>query len=213
MALFACSGTTVLRGLVSFPFAGLWTASLVLEAPAAPSGAVTITAPGLALTGVVARGGSQYERTSVRVVGSTAGRRVVKKFWRGVPLRLPLADVVAAFSGALAADIDPALLAQRLEVWGRAADTGARELDALAAVAGATWRARDDGAIWLGTDAWPAVDLTHRTIAVAEAKRTRTIALEDFSLRPGVTLDGMRLARVTYRIDQERVRCDVVGQP
>jgi len=213
MAFLTCAGATVLRGQISFPTDGCWSAELTLEADAAPDGAVQLEGPGLSLSGVVARGGSLHGRTTVRVAGARVAQTVPARPWQGAPLRLPLADVAAAIGAPLAADIAAAVLATRLDVWTRPEDAAARELDALAAVAGVLWRVRDDGSIWLGSDAWPAVEIDHRVIDVDEADRVRTIAIEDLSIRPGVVLDGFRIARATYRLDRERVRLDIHGEP
>jgi len=212
MALFSCSGAAVLRGVVSFPARGVWFAELVLDTAAAPTGPVVIEASGMALTGV-ARGGSAYGRTAVRVVGGHGGHRrtLSPKAFRGVPLRLPLADALGELGEAVAATSTPAVLTARLPVWGRQATRLGEELDALADAASATWRVLDDGSTWVGVETWAESTLEHRVIDVAPAEGRRVLAVDAYSLRPGVMLDGARVSRVTYRITPERVRVEVYG--
>jgi hypothetical protein len=207
------NGLTVIEGTINFPYEGAWTSTLTIESDVAPTGRVTIEGPGLDLTGTVMGGGSAFSRTTVRIVGGAGQlvRSIGPRWWRKAPLRLPLGDVCDQAGETLSTSIASSILDQQLPAWTRAEGRAALELDALASLVGGIWRVRDDGTIWMGIDTWPTLEIDHRVTDVHVAQRWREIALDDYSVRPGVVLDGMHLGRVTYRITGDRVRCELSG--
>jgi hypothetical protein len=213
MVLIALDGLSVMEGSIVFPFDGAWTATLTLEGSVAPAGRVSLSAPGAELSGTVVGGGSAYGRTTLRIVGGAGNlmRSVGPRWWKNAPVRLPLGDACDAAGETLSSSSSPDVLSVTLPAWIRAEGRASQELYALAAAAGATWRIRDDGTVWMGRDSWPTLEIDHRTADVHAADRWREIALADLSVRPGVVLDGLRVGRVTYRISRERVRCEVQG--
>lgn len=213
MATITIAGLTVLEGSVTFPFSGAWTATLSVEGQTAPAGRVTIEAPGMSLSGTVIGGGSAFARTSVRVVGGAGqlSRSVGPRWWRGAPLRLPIGNVCDEAGETLSTLSDASVLGHTLSAWTRGEGRAARELDALVYTAGALWRVRDDGTVWVGLDTWPTLELDHRVTDVDVAGRFAEVAVDTYSIRPGVVLDGIRVASVTYRITGEKVRCELHG--
>lgn len=213
MATFTLNGLAVTEGSIVFPLDGAWTATLTLEGAEAPAGRVSLVGPGLDLSGTIMGGGSAYQRTTLRVVGGAGSliRSIGPRWWRNAPLRLPLGDACDAAGETLSPTSATDLLSIHLAAWTRAEGKASRELDALAKIAGAVWRVRDDGSIWFGVDTWATLEIDHRVTDVHVADRWRELALEDCSIRPGVVLSGMKLGRVTYRISGERVRCEVSG--
>lgn len=207
------NGLAVVDGSVVFPLDGVWTATLTLEGSEAPAGRVSVSALGAELSGTVVGGGSAFGRTTLRIVGGAGNlmRQIGPRWWKGAPVRLPLGDCCDAAGETLSTASDPGVLDQALPAWTRGECRASQELYALASVAGAVWRVRDDGTVWMGRDSWPVLEVDHRVTDVHAADRWRELALEDMSVRPGVVLDGMRLGRVTYRITGERVRCEVMG--
>ena len=213
MAAFTLNGLAVTDATITFPFDGAWTATLTLEGADAPTGRVAIEATGMSLQGTVMGGGSAFSRTTLKVVGGAGQlvRTIGPRWWRNAPLRLPLADACDAAGETLSTSIASSLLSVHLPAWTRAEGRAARELDALASLAGAVWRVTDGGTIWVGSDTWPTLEIDHRVTDVQVASRWREMALEDYSVRPGVTLDGLKVGRVTYRVTGDRVRMEVQG--
>jgi hypothetical protein len=213
MALVSVAGLTVLEGSITYPYQGAWTSTLVVEGKTAPTGRVSVDAPGMALSGTVVSGGSAYSRTSVRIVGGAGNlsRSVGPRWWRNAPLRLPVGSALDEAGEMLSTASDEAVLAHTLAAWTRGEGRAAREMDALTYSAGAVWRVRDDGTVWVGIDTWTDLDLSHHVTEVDVAGRYREIATSTYSVRPGMTLDGFKIVSVTYRITAEKVRVEIHG--
>lgn len=210
MSLVTLGGNRVHAATVSMPVRGAWHADVDVDADLLVEGErLTLTAPGLTLTGTARRAGIYSLRGGVRLYAGADGLRTEIRAvsYRRVYVRQVLADLARETGETISATADTAVLGTFLERFTRPRGSAA---DALAAlldlVPGATWRSLDDGSIWVGSNTWPTSDLLHQVIDDDIKDFTATIASETAALRPGVILDGRRVTRVEHSFEAGAVR-------
>lgn len=199
---------------ITRPLRGVWHAHLEVDSTVSLTGAVTIgVAEGaLELVGRVTAGAIIHERQAIRVVGGAAGlsKSLPARSYARSPLRVPLTDVLTASGERLASSSDAAALGTVLTRWTRTEGPASGALEQLVArVPGTIWRVTASGAVWVGTNAWPAVSLEYVTIEDDPARRVMIIASDDPTLSAGVTLDGRRLEHVVHRFASSGTRMEI----
>lgn len=206
----------ILRGNVHLPAeGGAWTAHVVLEGeddlPAGPR-EVRVVLPGdLELVGTVRRQGTFAATFSAELAGGAGGlasRGVAAKFYRQVPLRIPLLDVLSEAGELLAASSEAELLSMHLPSWSRVRGPAAHALRELLTAAGATWRVLPDGTVWIGRTAWPLQELDDDLLEDDPSMGLMTIAVDDAALLPPVTFRGRRIQHAVYRFDGPKLRLE-----
>ncbi len=219
MADLVCAGARVLRASIVRPRLGAWTADLVLDAAEPPTGAVELTSAdgALALHGTVTRGAAWQGRAEVRVVGGAAGLDAVlaPRAYRDATVRVVVADLLRECGEALAADADAAALATALPFWTREAEPARDALARVLERTGAAWRVRDDGAVWIGPEAWGEVEVPGDVLDLAPRDMRAVLGTDTVYglLAPGTTWLGQRVSLVEHVVTAERVRTHVTFEP
>ncbi len=207
------NGYPVVSGTVSRPRQGAWRADLRVdvEDPGRLAGRVTIVLGGRTFVGTARRAGPYLGATQVRVVGGAGGlaRSFGPKAYRGVPLRLPLLDVLGVAGEALAPSADPAAMATTLVFWQAVAQPAGQALASLvqAADGAPTWRVLPDGTVWVGRETWPACRLADfdQTDEDPELGRLE-LAADEPAIDPGQVFLGRRVSYVEHQVDARRIR-------
>lgn len=212
MALYTLNGRPILSGEIVLPAYGAWHAEFVVDSKTALSGSQVLQTPGLTLVGTVdpARSGVYQDgaRVTLRPGAGALWGEVGPKFYRNVPVSVPLADLLGSVGERVSTTADVAPLARVLPSWTRPAGTVANALDALVeAQAGSRWRALEDGTIWVGEHAWTATTFAHQVLDDHRVDGRLTIASEVPKLRPGVTFRERRIQEVRYVVTAQSVRC------
>lgn len=215
-AYCTANGYPVVSGRICRPRQGAWWADLRLDAPAtsAVTGKVTIglgAGSQRVLVGTARRVGTYRDAVHVRVVGGAGGlgRTFGPKAYRGVPLRLPVLDVLAAAGEVLAPSSDAAALATTLVAWQAIAQPASAALGSLAqAAAGSpTWRVLADGTVWVGPERWTTSKLATFDVTNEEPELGRIeLAADDPAIAPGEVLLGRRVSYVEHQVTAGRVR-------
>lgn len=202
------STRTVVAAHVRQVARGVWSADLTLDGDTRPRGAVTFQAPGLELRGTVDTGGVYTGQTFVRVVAGANGMQttVASKGYRNALARTVATDLLREVGETLSPLADAALLGRLLPFWTRAAGTAADALGTLADALGATWRALDDGSVWLGVDTWPPATFEHQVMHDMPEVGRSTLASDEATLRPAVTFAGRRVLRVEHDLTKTAFR-------
>jgi hypothetical protein len=203
---------------------GAWQAHLELGEDAAPTGAVTLEvareggAPAT-WSGVVDHGDTWQGRQKLLVragAGGLDGALERKEYVAGsvpVPAAKVVTDIVAVARERLA---DPALLALRglgFARWDRPGGFPAsRALGRAVKRLGLGWRFLDAGTIWIGTETWAAVD--DQLVSFLEDRDGDILAdrcaPDAAVLRPGTTIMGRRIYRVTYTVNGDGMRAELL---
>jgi hypothetical protein len=170
---------------------------------------------GLSWSATVTRQGFDGGRTFFRAVGG-AGRMstiLEAKAYQGVPVRIPLEDLVREAGETLSSTASAAVLGLFLGRWTRCRQSAAFALAGLLASAGRlstqgapSWRILADGTLWVGHETWPETKLEGRTL-LAEAPHRASVdllALEP-AVFPGETFDGRRISVVDHRFSSRRL--------
>ncbi len=221
MSELLANGHPVLAGTLRLPRTGLWLADLVVDTPEVLAGAVDLTSPDgtFALRGAVQRAGAPHSRCACRVVGGAGGlaTTLAPRFYRDVPLRQPLGDILRECGETLAPGVSAALLDTHLRAWSRRGMPGWAALAALLEAAGAAWRALPDGTLHVtAAEAWPEARASHPVTDESPTADWLELAPTepDPALLPGTTLvlDGEsrgRVSRVEYDLAGDRTRARV----
>lgn len=214
-AYCTANGYPVISGTIARPRLGAWWADLRVEVadPAAVTGPVTIAlgTGSQAFVGTARRVGVYRDATHVRVVGGRGGlaRTFGPKAYRGVPLRLPLLDVLAAAGEALAPTSDTTALSTTLVDWqGMAQPAGAALASLVQAANGSpAWRVLPDGTVWVGPEAWTASRLVAYDLTLDEPHLGRLeLAADDPAIAPGQTFLGRRVSYVEHLVAPDQLR-------
>jgi len=219
MALVYCRNTAgvVLEAYAATtvrPLSGVWQAELDVDSSAEITGPVTIVVAdgALSLEGTVGPSGKFAERARMRVIGGAGGlsRSLPAKGYARCPLRAPISDVLASAGEKLATSSDQAVLDTLLPRWSRLEGPASQALEMLVARApGALWRVTASGAVWVGVNAWPTIQLDHVVTDDDPARKVMEIAADDPTLTAGVVLDGRQVRHVVHRYEQGSVRSEV----
>lgn len=202
----------VVVGRLTLPRQGVWHADLMVDAPEAPKGAVTLrVGQKLTLQGTVLHANVFAGRVRCRIVGG-AGRlatEVAPKFYAGCPRRLPLTDLCEATGERIAAGTDKAFLDDVLTPsWTRVRGPAASALARL--TEGWSWRILPDGSLWVGQERWPeATGMADLVVLEDDEQRGRLVlATEAPELLPGQTLLGRRVSDIEITIEPEQLRVE-----
>lgn len=195
------------------PIRGLWHAEVGVDTSVLVDDAtMTLRGPSLALKGTTYRGGIYAAKATVRMVAGAGGLAKVlpaTSYFR-VQLRHCVEDILREAGEVLSSTSEAAVLDIFIDRWTRPRGSGADALATLLdAAPKASWRALDDGTIWVGTDAWPTLDVPYQVLSEDPAAGRLVVATETPFLRPGVTLDGRRITRVDHVFDDSSVRSEL----
>lgn len=204
------NGFAILGGQVFMPTRGAWVADVDLDTdfllPTAAHG-VTVVVQGNTLVGTVHRQGLYAGRLQARIVGGAngLGAQLRAKGYRAAPASLVVGDILREAGELLSASSAPQTL--MLARWNRPADPAGRALAAILSTLGYSHRVLPDGKVWVGVDAWPASAATGEVLS-RHGYGVRTLSPADGSpmLLPGTTLEGERVASVTYDIKPKATR-------
>lgn len=206
-----CNGFAVMRGRVTVPRLGAWVARISCSADEAVESPVALDLGDVTLEGAVVRGELYVGRWDGLIVGGAGGLQstVGPMAYRGVPRSVPWADLLSSSGEMLSSTSSAAALAEVLEAWSYMAGPAGTALSQLAG--SYSWRVLLDGTIWLGEDAWTAVDIEHELVSTDYANGSVVIATEapPVTLLPGVTFLDRRVVGVEHLIDPKQIRTGV----
>jgi len=212
MSFCSLNGLRVLRGSLTLPRLGRWHADLVVDTDAALTGPVKITFGdgALSFSGTVYRGDVFQDAFHCRIVGGANGlsKKLPAKYYRGVPLRLPLQDLLAEAGEALSTSSDEAVLARLLPKWTRTAGPAAHALAELADLGEASWRFMPNGSLWVGREGWLEVDFPHQLLKSDPTEDRIEISSDLPLLRPGTVFGGRRISAVFHSFGPDKTRTE-----
>jgi hypothetical protein len=212
MAWASLGDTAIIEARVELPRVGAWTADLALDTAEPPTGQVVLDLNGFQLTGTVRWGGMVADTSIVRVVGGAGGlgQELDPLSYQGVPLQVPLQDVLAAAGEALDAQSDPSLLQLLLPFWmRRRGPAGACLGQLVRQVPGAAWRMQPNGEVWAGVESWPDASLSDSDYLVLRedpSNRREQLFADTPSLLPGTTFRGRHVSVVEHSISADQLR-------
>ena len=214
MAAFiaALNGSPITEATITLPRVGVWRADVTTTAAVVPPpGPAVLNLGGQSMVGAFQRVGLGLDgNLTARVVGGAGGLAVTvqPKSYRGVPLRIPLTDVLLTGKERLSPTADPAVTGWTLTAWSTPRTSASGALTALLqAVSGATWRVLLDGTIWVGFEAWAPAIVPDAVVTDSEPDQGRlTIASINPAVLPGQTYAGQRVGRVEHRLADKMLR-------
>ncbi|MBI2388632.1 MAG: hypothetical protein HYV09_03360 [Deltaproteobacteria bacterium] len=212
MSFCSLNGLRVLRGSLTLPRLGRWHADLVVDTNAPLTGRVTTTfgEGAMSFAGTVYRGDVFQDSFHCRIVGGANGlsKELPAKYYRGVPMRLPLQDLLAECGETLSASADEAVLARLLQKWTRTRGPAAHALAELADLGEASWRFMPNGSLWIGREGWLEVDFPHQLLRSDPTDDRIEIASDLPLLRPGTVFAGRRVSAVVHSFGPDKTRTE-----
>jgi len=217
MSELTLNGTPVLRGRITLPRLGAWTADLLVDTATVPTGRVVLTAQdGRSLVGTIARGNVVSERSEVRVVGGGAGgaRVLDARYYRGASADLPLRDLLRDAGeeypeqATLSAEAREKL-SQVLRAWTRERCEAARSLRQLCEAIGLSFRVAADGRWWFGVETWPTAPEVNFELVRDEPARDRLEIACDIvplAIEPGMVVLDQRVSLIEHSLGETRTR-------
>jgi hypothetical protein len=210
------NGLPALSAEITVPRVGVWHADVSL----ARSGEATTLAGAVALElgntswrGTVRRAGENRGVITARIVGGADGlaKDVPARAYQGVPVRLPVAELLSEVGEVLAATSDAGILGAVLQQWSRSAGSAGAAFGALLEIAGApAWRVLPDGTVWIGTEAWAPSALSDYTyLSNAPGTGFVEIIAWDPQVYPGEVFRERRVSAVTHRWNAQQLRTRV----
>ena len=212
-----------LRGRISLPLTGTWTADLSLDPASNPAvlpveGApvtVSLGEGGLTLKGAVLRGNLAFGTGLYRLVGGAGGlwNPLDPKAYQGATFSVVLNDILGQVGEQASSTISGGITGLTLPFWtvqeGPAFIALANLVLTARVLTGdpVNWRVLTDGTIFLGVESWPATaldsfELTRWSPQQLEAEFYAT----NPNLLPGETWQGGNVSNVEHNIEPERIR-------
>ncbi len=136
-----------------------------------------------------------------------------------VPAGVVLADIAQAAGERLAPGVEAELDALTFQRYTRVKGPAWAALDVLAFVLGPEvgWRILADGSLWMGVEAWPAIDAMAYYWRGDPRDGAVLYVPDGAPYRPGTMIDGARIVECCYRITPGRpvmeARAEVAGDP
>jgi hypothetical protein len=209
------AGHPLLSLSLQIPRAGVWVADAVADCDVDITGAVDMVLAGRTWRGTVQRGGVELGRWRGRVVGGAGrlgapvGATAFADCDLGAVVTETLRDVGEALSAA-SGDLSSAV-----SRWARAEGPASTTVAVVASSLGYLWRVLADGAVWIGADAWSAVDLGAVDVIERDPRHGRWVLAGDGAVRaePGVsvTIDGaaVRVGDVVHSLEGAALRTTI----
>jgi hypothetical protein len=211
------NGRGAFWGELRIPRIGAWEADFGVSRDGAEelTGTAAIEIGGRAWKGRVWRSGENVGVIYLRIVGGAGGlsRVVPAKSYQGVPLSLPVSDLLAEVGETLSPASDMPLLASVVTQWTRTEGTAGACLRSILAQAAGVWRVLADGTVWIGRETWPESALTEYTYCqqVPNAGAIEVFAAEP-AIYPGEVFRGRRVSVVAHRIEAQTVRTRILWE-
>lgn len=207
------NGIGVVIADIRMPRVGVWHADLVLDTmdagPFGEGAKVVLVAGGETFRGTVRRSGVFKGALHLRMVGGAGGLTtpLSAKSYRGVPLRIPLQDILTAAKETLAPTADAASLATVLQKWACVAQAAGEAVAALlpAAGDGLAWRILKDGTFWLGREAWKPRAVEPQMLHEEPALGRVEVDAQP-SIVPGDSVGGAHVSYVEHHFGARRLR-------
>lgn len=198
---------------VTFALSGAWelVGRVSAEKASDVEGSVTVTIGDQDLAGTATAGEDGAAGIYVRVVGGAGGLGASvtpQGYTASATFKTVLDDIANAGGETISSETDSGVLSTAGR-WTRTAGTVADALDAVAEAAGATWRIRTDGDIWVGTDTWDKVEPEHTVIDEAPNRGRMIVGLEGLDVLPGQTFLDHKIVEAVYRIDERKLRAEL----
>lgn len=208
MSAILANGLQVLTLRMALPRIGIWTADVEVIGTERLEGLVRIVDGTLAWSGTAVRSGVFNGRSSARIVGGKAGlrRTVSARSYTGASVRLIATEIISAAEETFDTGSTGEVLGRSVPYWTRPNAEASAGLATLAYSQDAAWRVQPSGAVWFGIDAYPRQAFKFLQMSRDEINGTRTIASDRLELRPGVTFNGERVARVVHTVDGSGAR-------
>lgn len=205
-------GLDVKSATIRMPRAGAWTADLVVDAEAAPTGAVDLRIAGeRTLKGAVVRAAVYAGMVHMRIAAGGAGlaKVIEPRHFTTPSVRVVLTDILKQVGETLSTTADQAMLAHLLEHWTtRRMPAGRAVLHVIERLPAETgWRLLDDGTFWIGPETWPESQVTD----FVELGRAPEDDVVEYGLgkpyaRPGYLLGGRKIDAVEITMKGATVR-------
>lgn len=220
------NGADCFRGQLVQPWNGIWVADVTMDADTVPTGAATLSLMGRDFVGTVVHApnddslslsGDSGGIKRLRIVAGAGGLYTTlepKSYDQGALVSQVLADLLGAGGETQAADIDATLLGQLLPQWSWTGGTLLGALQHLASSLGAALRARDNGTIWLGVPTQTTVTAPEYVlIDIAPEAGQAVWGLDDSSVSPGQTIDGLPVQQVVFEWEPGQLRAVLTFAP
>jgi hypothetical protein len=211
----AAGGEVILDAEVTMQVTGAWHATLSLDmATAPPEGPFMFTIGLVEFRGTILPGdtGQYGGRARVSVVGGAGGlskQLKARNYSGGVTrVRDVVADILRESGESLSSQSDADILGKQLASWQRTEDTAENCLQRLLDNVGANWRILRDGTLWVGVDTWPEVTPDGEVLDEDWGDGVVTVAPNDPTGVPGITLLGQRVSTVTHRVADRKLRTE-----
>ena len=212
MTVATLNDRAVVKGTVTIPRFGAWTADLSVDNDEDFEDPLTLEiGDGLEMVCAVDRQEVIFGKMEIRIVGGAGGLKTIltPKHYTGPTIREVLTDIVQEAGETISSEAEASVLDVPLEHWTTTPIPAGRMITELVkhAAAGTVWRIRPDGAIWMGVDAFDDAELDD---IIDESRDGADGSIElatDFpSLQPGVSIEEREVDYVEHVIKAEKIR-------
>jgi hypothetical protein len=228
MGKISAAGFACVKGTISEPRQGPWTAKIELDVDddtgeIGPEVGKQITlqfyddddASTVDFVGAVTRGSLFGGRWIGQLVGGAGGLRkaVAAKYYNNVAAESVISDLLAIAGETLdTEETEASVLSKQLKSWARTKCDVRQALFALTKELGAVWRVGRDGLLLIRlSEEYPTITFPFDELEQSPSQGTSTISPEDLPLvRPGTTFNSQRVAEVTTSWDGGSLRQEII---
>jgi hypothetical protein len=206
--MLTVNGAPVHELHLTCPENGPWITDVAYGADEPPQGTATLSDGTRTLLGTFIRADELSGLVRARIVGGRGGLRkpVRANNFHAASARNILSDTLRPVGEALSASSAPAVVNTVLTSWTRLQGLASEAVAMLAENFRANWRVRDDGTVWVGTDAFAASQSTALLLDKDVRHGFALVAPEALDLEVGTTFNGDRIRRISYALEDGALR-------
>lgn len=219
-----------IRGRISLPLTGAWTADLSIDPATSASDlpifgsrvTLSLGEGDFTLAGTVKRVNNAFDVVYMRLIGGAGGltTQLQPKDYQNVTFGLVLSDVLSQCGETLSQATPAAVQGIQLPFWTIPLTQGFQALAELVSEASVqsggdpvNWRVLPDGTIFVGVEQWPdATMATFDQMSWSPHQLSTRIFSENPSVTPGEVWQSAKVTDVAHRVDPETSRAEIFFQ-
>lgn len=199
------------------PLKGLWHGEFRIDSQDVMQGAVVITVGDSTLNGWIVSSGVFSSQNWCRVVAGKGGlwsKQLKAQGYRDVSLKTVLESITRDSGEVLSPSVTNDTLNKRISFWNRfGGQVGNDVFNLLSAELGLSWKAMDDGKIWIGPQVWTQApepkDLETEELSAQRQWKTARVGSTELFPRPGTIWRDRNVDHLIFHLQGTSLRSEV----
>ncbi len=208
------NGAPVLDLTLTETLTGAWSGEVQADSATALTSPLTLLVDGETFVCTAQQADVEAGRYKAKIIGGGGGLGTVldARYYVSPTIGTVLADICSEAGEALDPTTATTILTRSVPRWSRLKGEAQAAIRQVADFLGVQWRITRTGLLWLGTDIWEPLATAPKLIETDfdPQARLRVVSYDGSSerpvIKPGVTVDGVRIVSTVLRLDGGKLR-------